>query len=76
MNRTLCDKARCFLKDAGLDSEYWDEAILSATYLTNRTVTDLLDGKTPFQIWHGRIPDLSHLRVFGSKALSRRETTN
>lgn len=25
MNRTLCDKARCLLKDAGLNNEYWGD---------------------------------------------------
>ena len=27
--------------------------------------TALKDGETPFQLWHGKKPDLEHLRVFG-----------
>lgn len=64
-NRTLCEKAHCMLKDSGLDERFWSDAILTSTYLTNRTCTEALGNRTQFEIWFKRKPDLSHLRVFG-----------
>lgn len=28
-----------------------------------------MDGHTPFEVWNGKVPDVSHLREFGSKVL-------
>ena len=35
MNRTLLERARCMLSNAGLDKEFWAEAVSSACYLVN-----------------------------------------
>jgi len=42
---------------------------MSAGYLSARTPTRTLQ-KTPFEAWHGRKPDLSHLREIGSQAFA------
>lgn len=34
-------------------------------YLLNRSFTSSVDGKTPYEAWHGRKPSVEHLRVFG-----------
>ncbi|WVZ62135.1 hypothetical protein U9M48_011916 [Paspalum notatum var. saurae] len=41
------------------------EAVTTAVYILNRASTKALDGQTPFEAWHGRKPDVSHLRTFG-----------
>lgn len=68
MNRTLVEKARCMLIDAKLDKNFWAEAINTAAYIVNRSPCRVLD-KTPEEVWSGKCPDLSHLRVFGCKAM-------
>lgn len=70
MNRTLCEKARAMLNDCGLPAKFWNEAVLTATFLTNRSSTVCLKGKTPYEMWYGNKPDLSKLKVFGCKAFS------
>lgn len=70
MNRTICDKTRALLFDSGLSEKFWSEAVLTSTYLTNRSSTVSLKGRTPFELWYGQKPDLSKLRVFGCKAIS------
>lgn len=70
MNRTIMEKVRCLLHDAGLDKKFWAEAVNCAVYLINRTPTSG-SNVTPEEIWCGRKPDLSHLRIFGSKATSQ-----
>ncbi|XP_063836470.1 protein son of sevenless [Ostrinia nubilalis] len=67
MNRTLMDKARTILIDAGMKKEFWGEAVLYSTYVTNRSPVAGRD-TTPSELWEGRKPDVSNLRVFGSIA--------
>ena len=57
---------RSLLQGAGLGSEYWAYALRHAVYLKNRLPHSSL-GKSPFEAMNGSQPDLSHLRVFGSK---------
>ena len=68
-NRTILEKARTMLIHANLSKAHWAEALNTAIYLANRTPTSSLpDHKTPYEAWHGRIPDVEHLRVFGCRA--------
>ncbi|CAH2108768.1 unnamed protein product [Euphydryas editha] len=69
MNRTLVEKARCMLFDAQLSKMFWAEATNTAVYLHNRTGLSILQGKTPYEMWHSVKPDISHLRVFGSMVM-------
>lgn len=69
MNRTLVEKARCLMFDAGLGKEFWAEAINTAVYLRNRSLAAGLGDKTPYEMWHHRKPNVKHLRVFGSKVM-------
>lgn len=69
LNRTLLDKARCMIAESKMDKQFWGEAVLNATYITNRSPTRALKmNKTPAEIWFGKRPNLSNLRVFGSTA--------
>jgi hypothetical protein len=51
---------------------YWGEAVMTVVHLLNRSPTKALDGKTPYEAWHGRKPAVSHLRVFGCLALVKK----
>ena len=69
MNRTLTESARSMMAHAKLSDKYWAEAVACAAYLRNRTPTSALQGsRTPLEVWSGRKPDISHLRVFGCVA--------
>nr|GEW59523.1 hypothetical protein [Tanacetum cinerariifolium] len=39
----------------------------------NRTLLDMVE-KTPYEVWHGKAPKLSYLKVWGCKALVKRDT--
>ncbi|KAK9873393.1 hypothetical protein WA026_022456 [Henosepilachna vigintioctopunctata] len=69
MNRSIIEKSRCLLFDAGLDKSFWAEAVNTAVFLINRSVTSCLDNKTPYEVWHSRKPNVEKLRIFGSKAM-------
>jgi hypothetical protein len=44
---------------------YWDEAVMTAVHLLNRSPTSALDGKTLYETWHGRKSAVNYLRIFG-----------
>jgi len=46
-NRTIMERVRCMLDDAGLSKKYWAFAVSVAVYLNNPTPTRLVIGKTP-----------------------------
>ena len=48
-----------------MPAEFWGEALATAVYLLNRSPTKSLEGKTPYEAWHGRTPAVGHLRTFG-----------
>jgi hypothetical protein len=56
------------LHAASLPIELWAEASNTAVYIKNGVVSRSREGKTPFEIWKGIKPNLSHLRVFGADA--------
>ena len=65
------EAARSMLSHAGLSNAYWAEAVATATYLRNRMVSSALkSGQTPFELWHGKKPNLKHIRVFGCTVYS------
>ena len=68
LNRTLVEGARSMLLDAKLAKSYWAEAVNTAVYLKNRCPTKAVKGKTPYEAWYGKKPNVEHLRVFGCTA--------
>lgn len=69
MNRSVVEKARCLIFDAGLEKKFWAEAVHTSVYLRNRSVVTGLNSKTPYEVWTGSKPNLSHLRIFGSAVM-------
>ena len=73
--RTTVEMARCMLKTAKLGNEFWVLALHTAFYISNRCLTvSLPKGKTPFEMFFGKKPDLSNLKVFGCTAFKHIET--
>ena len=69
MNRTLLEKVRCMLSNAGLGKQFWAEAVMYASHLINRLPSAALNSKTPLEVWSGKpINDYDTLHVFGSTA--------
>jgi hypothetical protein len=64
----LKEWARAMLIESGLPDEMWAEAVVTANYISNRTLVSA-HGKTPLEAFYGKKPDVSHMRVFGARAL-------
>lgn len=69
MNRTLLELAKCMLFEAILQKSYWAEAVATAAYIINRSPSRVLGVVTPYERWTGKKPNISHLWIFGSKAM-------
>jgi len=67
-NRTLMEMARCMMMQSKLPVSFWAEAVATPNYIRNRCITNVLKEKTPFEMWHGKCPDVSHLWTFGETA--------
>ena len=74
-NQDLKRITKCLLHAAGLDSSYWSYALNHATYLANRTFHNSIQ-MTPFQAMHNTQPDLSHLKIFGSRCYFKHTKKN
>ena len=54
--------------EACLPQSWWEFAVVHATHVYNRMPIHHLNWQTPFSALNDRIPDISHLRVFGCGA--------
>jgi hypothetical protein len=64
-------KTRTLLYGSGLPAKYWSAALCHSVYLHNCLVHHKTK-KTPFKGYYGLRPDLSQLKVFGSRVCVKR----
>lgn len=70
LNRTLLEPVRCMIIESGLPACLWAEAISYTTYIKNRVLSRTAQ-LTPYEYWNEKKPDMTHIRIFGSKAYVR-----
>nr|GFA57756.1 retrovirus-related Pol polyprotein from transposon TNT 1-94 [Tanacetum cinerariifolium] len=54
----------------------WAEAVATACYTQNRSIIRLRHGKTPYELLHNKLPDLSFLHVFGALCYPNNDSEN
>jgi hypothetical protein len=67
LNRVLLERTRAVLAESGLPQTLWAEALVTVNYARNRTPVSAHE-KTPWEMFTGQTPTVSHMRVFGSTA--------
>nr|GEW70864.1 retrotransposon protein, putative, Ty1-copia subclass [Tanacetum cinerariifolium] len=60
---------------ATLPLSFWDYALESAARILNMVSTKKVD-KTPYELWHRKVPNLSYLKVWGCEAHVKRHTSD
>lgn len=70
LHRTISGKARTMCLACNAPGSFWDEFFQTAAYLTCLTAATANLGRTPYELWFGHIPSLSHLREIGCHAFS------
>lgn len=66
--RTRAERARALLITLGLPQFLWEEAMKHAMWLQNQTPASALDGKTPCEMIHNKMPHLGGIQEFGAAA--------
>jgi hypothetical protein len=64
-NCTLVEMARSMFHAQNLKKSLWAEAVVNAADTRNRCPSRVLSSITPEEVWSGRKPYISHMRVFG-----------
>nr|GEZ13470.1 retrovirus-related Pol polyprotein from transposon TNT 1-94 [Tanacetum cinerariifolium] len=75
-NRTLIEAARTMLIYAQALLFLWAEAVATACYTQNRSTIRLRHRKTPYELLHNKLPDLSFLHVFGALCYPTNDSEN
>ncbi|GJX03093.1 retrotransposon protein, putative, ty1-copia subclass, partial [Tanacetum coccineum] len=71
-NHTLLDMVRSMMNLTILLLSFWDYALESVTRILNMVPTKKVD-KTPYELWYGKVPNLSYLKVWGCDALVKQD---
>src|SRR3954468_7300426 len=66
-NRTLLDMVRSMMSLTDLPLLFWDYALEMATFTLNRAPSKSVE-TTPYELWFGKKPKLSFLKVWGCNA--------
>ncbi|GJT30662.1 putative ribonuclease H-like domain-containing protein [Tanacetum coccineum] len=75
-NRTLIEAARTMLIYAKASLFLWAEAVATACYTQNRSIVRLRHEKTPYELLHDKLPDLSFFHVFGALCYPTNDSEN
>ncbi|GJY06947.1 retrovirus-related pol polyprotein from transposon TNT 1-94 [Tanacetum coccineum] len=75
-NRTLIEAACTMLIYAKAPLFLWAEVVATACYTQNRSIIRLRHGKTPYELLHDKLPDLSFFYVFGALCYPKNDSEN
>ena len=64
MNRSICEGIRAMLLPFK-EKRLWTEAVKTFIYTKNRLSHGSVNGKTPYEAFHGHKPSITHLQPFG-----------
>nr|GFB25219.1 hypothetical protein [Tanacetum cinerariifolium] len=63
-NRTLLDMLRSMMTQTTLPKSFWNYALETTAHILNMIPAKKVE-KTPYEVWHGKAPKLSYLKVWG-----------
>nr|GFC48671.1 putative ribonuclease H-like domain-containing protein [Tanacetum cinerariifolium] len=75
-NRTLIEAARTMLIYAQAPLFLWVDDVATACFTQNRSIIRLRHGKTPYELLHSKLPDLSFFHVFGALCYPTNDNEN
>nr|GEV30177.1 hypothetical protein [Tanacetum cinerariifolium] len=75
-NRMLIEAAHTMLIYDQASLFLWAEAVATACYTQNQSIIRLRHGKTPYELLHNKLPDLSFLHVFDALCYPTNDSEN
>ncbi|KAJ9544763.1 hypothetical protein OSB04_024470 [Centaurea solstitialis] len=73
-NRTLLDMVRSMMCHSSLPVSFWGHALETAAHILNRVPTKSVE-KTVYEIWTGKKPKLSFLKIWGCEVYVKQPTS-
>ncbi|KAJ9535999.1 hypothetical protein OSB04_un000841 [Centaurea solstitialis] len=73
-NRTLLDMVRSMMCRSTLPVSFWGHALETAANILNNVPTKSVE-KTPYELWTGKKPKLSFLKIWGCEVYVKRTTS-
>ena len=67
-NRSIIGCARTLMIEKNVALKYQKEAMSTIVHTLNRVQLKKDSNKTPYELWYGYKPNVSYLKVFGSKS--------
>ena len=74
-NRILLDMVRSMMSLTYLPISFWGYALETTAFLLNRIPSKAVD-KTPYELWIGKRPGLSFLKIWGCEAYVKRQASD
>ena len=74
-NRTLLDMVRSMMSLADLPLSFWGYALETDAFTFNRAPSKSIE-TTPYELWFGKKPKLSFLKVWGCDAYVKKYQTD
>ena len=68
VNRSIVNVAKTLMQQSNLPVKFWAHAVCTAAYIMNRLSHTLARGITPYEVMHGKCPNVSSLHAFGCHA--------
>lgn len=66
-NKTIIEMTRTMIADSKIPLDFWGEAASTAAHIRNRSKSTA-HGKTPYEMWNERRPNIKYMRRFGCMA--------
>jgi len=70
-NRTLLDMVRYIMRQSDLPLSFWGYTLEIATFTLNRVPSKSVV-KAPYEMWTGKCPNLSFLKIWGCEVYVKR----
>ena len=74
-NPTLLDMVQSMMSLTGLLFTFWGYALETSPFTLNRVPSKAVE-KTPYEMWNGKRPCLSFLKILGCEAYVKRQVSN
>ena len=74
-NRTLLDMVRSMMSPTNLPFTFWGYALETTAFTLNRVPSKAVE-KTPYEMWTGKRPSLSFLKIWGWEAYVKCQVSN
>ena len=73
-NRTLLDMVRSMMSHTDLHTSFWGYSLETAAFILNRVPSKSVQ-KTPYEIWTGKCPSMSFMKIWGCEAYVKRQVS-